>query len=236
MWRSLRNSVWARRAAGWLLGAYITLVWKTSRLTVVPQDAYQRFESELPFILTFWHGQQFLISYVPPAHWRGVGLFSRHGDAEINATAVRMHGRPTIRGSGDRSGQFVRKGAIRATRQMLTALKDGWGLALTADVPKVARVASKGLIGLARLSGRPIVPIAIASTRRVVANSWDRAHILLPFGHVYAVFGELIRVEQSADDATVESARALVERQLNEISARAEALAAPSAGKAADAG
>jgi hypothetical protein len=163
-------------------------------------------------------------------------LFSRHRDAEINAFAVERHGRRTIRGSGDHGGEFLRKGAIGATRQMLNALKAGWGLALTADVPKVGRVAGKGIVALARLSGRPIVPIAITSTRRVVANSWDRAHILFPFGHVYAVFGDLIRVERDADAATVESARALVERQLNEISARAEALAAPAARKAADAG
>jgi hypothetical protein len=161
---------------------------------------------------------------VPPAHWRGIGLFSRHGDAEINAFAVEGHGRRTIRGSGDHGAQFVRKGALSATRQMLNALKDGWGLALTADVPKVARVAGKGIIALARISGRPIVPIAISSTRRIVANSWDRAHILIPFGHLYVVFGDPIRVDRNADDTAIESARASVENQLNQISAMAEAM------------
>jgi lysophospholipid acyltransferase (LPLAT)-like uncharacterized protein len=219
-----------------MLAAYMTLVWKTSRVTIIPGNTYDTIESEIPVILTFWHGQQFLMSYIVKPHWRGVGLFSRHGDAEINAFAVEAHGYRTIRGSGDHGTEFLRKGALSATLQMIDALKDGCTLALTADVPKVARVASRGIITLARHSGRPILPVAVSSTRRIVANSWDRANLLLPFGHVFIVFGDLIRVGRRADVATIEHARALVERQLNDISSKVEALVVPAAQKAADAG
>jgi hypothetical protein len=214
----------------------MTLVWKTSRVTVVPADAYDKIESEIPVILVFWHGQQFLMSYVVKPHWRGVGLFSRHGDAEINAFAVEAHGYRTIRGSGDHGREFLRKGALSATLQMIDALNDGCTLALTADVPKVARVASKGIVTLARHSGRPILPVSVLSTRRIVANSWDRANFLLPFGHVFLVFGDYIRVDRHADRATIESARALLERQLNDLSARTEALVGPQPQQAANAG
>jgi lysophospholipid acyltransferase (LPLAT)-like uncharacterized protein len=109
-------------------------------------------------------------------------------------------------------------------------------IALTADVPKVARVASEGIVTLARHSGRPILPVAVTSTRRIVANSWDRANFLLPFGHVYIVFGDFIRVARRADAATIEAARALLERQLNDASADVEALVGLAPPKAADAG
>lgn len=225
MLRKLGSQQWIRHIAGRLLGAYMTLVWKTSRVTVAPEGAYDRIEAELPFILVFWHGQQFLMSYVVRHHWRPIGLFSRHGDAEINAIAVESHGFRTIRGSGDHGHNFLRKGAVTATLQMLDSLKEGCSLTLTADVPKIARVASKGIVTLARHSERPILPVAVSSSRRLLANSWDRASIYLPFGRLVVVFGEPIRVARRADDATIEKARALLEASLNEISAKAEALA-----------
>jgi len=236
MWRRLRDAAWFRRAAGRALAAYMTLVWKTSRVTIIPGDTYDKIELEIPVIVTFWHGQQFLMSYVVKQHWRVFGLFSRHPDAEINAYAVEVHGHRTIRGSGDHGTEFLRKGALTATLQMIEALKDGCTLALTADVPKVARVASRGIIALARHSGRAILPVAVSSTRRIVANSWDRASLLLPFGHVFIVFGDFIRVGERADRATIEASRALVERQLNDITGKAEALVAPAPQKAADVG
>jgi lysophospholipid acyltransferase (LPLAT)-like uncharacterized protein len=236
MWRRLRNSPWFRRAAGRMLAAYITLVWKTSRVTVVPPETYDKIDSELPVIVTFWHGQQFLMSYVVKQHWRVLGLFSRHLDAEINAYAVEAHGLGTIRGSGDHGTEFLRKGALTATVQMIDALKNGHTLALTADVPKVARVAGRGIVALARHSGRAILPVAVSSTRRIVANSWDRTNFPLPFGRVYVVFGDPIRVAPGAKRSALESVRALVEQRLNDASARAEALVAPAARKAAHAG
>ena len=53
---------------------------------------------------------------------------------------------------------------------MLGALEEGYNVALTADVPKVARVAGLGIVKLASASGRPIYPIAIATRRRAGAR------------------------------------------------------------------
>ena len=46
----------------------------------------------------------------------------------------------TIRGSGTHGTDFLKKGGITAFNDMLAALKDGYTVALTADVPKVSRV------------------------------------------------------------------------------------------------
>ena len=48
-------------------------------------------------------------------------------------------------------------------KEMLSALEEGYNVALTADVPKVARVAGLGIVKLASASGRPIYPVAIAT-------------------------------------------------------------------------
>jgi lysophospholipid acyltransferase (LPLAT)-like uncharacterized protein len=97
-------------------------------------------------------------------------------------------------------------------------------VALTADIPKVARAAGLGIVKLASASGRPIYPIAIATRRRVVLTNWDRTAINLPFGRGAGVAGEPVRVPAEADGATLECARHAVEASLDAATARAYAL------------
>jgi lysophospholipid acyltransferase (LPLAT)-like uncharacterized protein len=225
IWRKFRKSPGFRRLAGNLLANYLKLIWATNRVIIVPGNIYEILEPDVPAIFTFWHGQHFLTSFLIPKHWRAKALLSRHGDAEMNAIAVEALGASAIRGSGDRGGDFHRKGAVGATFKMLEALQEGYILGVTADVPKVARIAGDGIIAIARHSGRPIYPLAISSSRRIATRSWDRANVYLPFGRIVVVFSEPVRVAVDADDAACEAARALLQQRLNEVSAKAEALA-----------
>jgi len=91
-------------------------------------------------------------------------------------------------------------------------------------VPKTARVAGLGIVTLARLSGRPIVPTAVATSRRFDFRTWDRASLGKPFGRGAIVIGDLIHVAADADDGQMEAARQAVERGLDAVHARAYAL------------
>jgi lysophospholipid acyltransferase (LPLAT)-like uncharacterized protein len=104
---------------------------------------------------------------------------------------------------------------------MLKALDEGYNIAMTADIPKVARVAGLGVVKLAQRSGRPIYAIAIATNHRVELNSWDRAAVNLPFGRLGIVASQAIYVARDADDAALEKARQQVESSLNWATARA---------------
>ena len=168
----------------------------------------------MPAILAMWHGQHFLMPFIKRPGDRAKVLISRHRDGEINARAAHRLGIGTIRGSGAHNGEFHRKGGVTAFSEMLEALKEGYNVALTADVPKVSRVAGLGLIKLAQLSGRPIYPVAMASSRRKVLDNWDRTAINLPFSRVSLVAAEGITVPADADDAALESARQMVENEL----------------------
>ena len=95
---------------------------------------------------------------------------------------------------------------------------------MTADVPKRARVAGLGIVALAKLSGRPIVPTAAVMSRRVQFNTWDRATLGLPFGRAVVVAGDFIRVSPSADEEEMEAARLAVERELDEVHRQAYAM------------
>jgi lysophospholipid acyltransferase (LPLAT)-like uncharacterized protein len=224
MWRKLRTRLWLQRAIGGAAASYLRFVWNTSRVTIEPADIHDHIEAEFPVIGTFWHGQHFLMPFAGKPGYRAVVMISRHADAELNAVAAERLGIGTIRGSGGTAKSFQRKGAVAATRGLIDALAEGTSVALTADVPKVARVASVGVAVIAQHSGRPIYPVAIASSRRVEIDSWDRAHVNLPFSKIAVVFGEPIHVQKDASDAELEAARQLVQERLNAVTARAEAL------------
>ena len=130
-----------------------------------------------------------------------------------------------MRGSGAHNREFHRKGGAAAFGEMLDALKDGYNMALTADVPKVSRVAGLGIVKLAQYSGRPIYPVAVASSRRIELDNWDKSAVNLPFSHIAMVAGNPIVVARETDDAGLEAARQSVEDELNQATARAYAIA-----------
>jgi lysophospholipid acyltransferase (LPLAT)-like uncharacterized protein len=226
MWRVLRSSELVRRSLGYTLAGYFWSVARSARFQIEPANIYEIVEAEMPVILTFWHGQHFLAPFIMKSHHRAKVLISSHADADINAIAAEALGVGTIRGSGATSARdFHRKNAVGAMREMIEALAEGINVAMTADVPKISRVVGRGVIALARHSGRPIYPIALATNRRIVAKSWDKASIDLPFGSGGAVAAEPVRVTADADDDTLAAARRLLQARLETATARAEALA-----------
>jgi lysophospholipid acyltransferase (LPLAT)-like uncharacterized protein len=213
-----------QKVLGILVADYMRLIWKTNRIVFEPADVYARFDSESPAIIAVWHGQHLLVPCLQRKSDRSKTLISRHRDGEFNAIAVERFGIGTIRGSGDHGRDFHRKGAVSGFKSMLQALAEGYHMVLTADVPKVSRVAGLGIVKLAQLSGRPILPLAIATSRRVELDNWDRSALHLPFGHGAVVLGDPIRVASQADDAELERLRSEVQTALNAVTARAYAL------------
>jgi hypothetical protein len=214
-----------QEAVGAVAAAYLRLVWRTSKVILEPPGIYE--SVEMPAIIAMWHGQHFMAPFIKrkdPRHRTKV-LISRHRDGEINARAAERLNIGTIRGSGAHNGEFHRKGGAAAFTEMLKALNEGYNIAMTADVPKVARVAGFGVVKLAQHSGCPIYAVAMASSRRIEIDNWDRSAINLPFSRMGLVASNAIRVPSDADDATLESARQQVESELNRVTTRAYEIA-----------
>ena len=222
--KQLAGSRAVQKTLGVAAAEYLRLVWKTSRVVLDPPDIYERMANELPVILAMWHGQHFMIPFVKRPEHRAKVLISRHRDGEINAIAAERLGVGTIRGSGAHSGEFARKGGVGAFKEMLSALEEGYSLALTADVPKVSRIAGRGIVMLARVSRRPILPVAVVTSRRIELKNWDRSTIGLPFGRMALVAGDLIHVPE-ADTADLEGHRKQVEDGLNAVVQRSYEIA-----------
>jgi lysophospholipid acyltransferase (LPLAT)-like uncharacterized protein len=231
--RNILRSGWLQRAVGGLSAGFLRLVWLTNRFTFDPPEVYEIVEPQMPAIFAFWHGQHFLTPFIKTKDiHRAKVLISRHRDGEFNAIAAERLGIGTIRGSGDHGSAFQRKGGVGAFKEMVRALEQGYNVALTADVPKRSRIAGLGIIMLARESGRPIMPFAMATSRYWRLKNWDRTTINLPFGRGALVGGEIIMVPGDADAATMEQLRARLEATLNEATKRAYAQVdrAPEAG------
>ena len=211
-------------AVGVVASSYLRLVWSTTRLTLDPPDIYDTID--MPAIIAMWHGQHLMAPFIKREgeKFRAKVLISRHRDGEVNARAAERLGIGTIRGSGAHNGEFHRKGGAAAFGEMLDALAEGYNIALTADVPKVSRVAGPGVVKLAQLSGRPIIPAAVATQHRIELKNWDRTAVNLPFGRLAMVAGEIISVDRDAGAGALEAARLRVERELNRATAHAYAI------------
>jgi lysophospholipid acyltransferase (LPLAT)-like uncharacterized protein len=222
--RNVLRSSLVQRAVGLLAAEFLRLVWVTNKFNFDPPDIYDIVEPDMPAIFAFWHGQHFMTPFIKikESH-RAKVLISRHRDGEFNAIAAERLGIGTIRGSGDHGGAFHRKGGVGAFKEMVRALAEGYNVALTADVPKRSRVVGLGIIMLARESGRPIMPFAMATSRFIRLNNWDGTTINLPFGRGALVGIETIVVPPDADSVTMEKLRVQLEATLNEATRRAYA-------------
>jgi len=223
--REITSSPAVQRTIGTLGAWYLRLVWNTSTNVLEPADIYERVET--PAIIAMWHGQHFLMPFIKTADaaHKAKVLISRHRDGEVNAIAAEKLGIGTIRGSGAHNGEFHRKGGAVAFTEMLDALKDGYNVAMTADVPKISRISGMGVIKLAQHSQRPIYAVAIASSRRKELKNWDRTAINLPFSRIAVVASDQLRVDADADAATLEAKRLELQNELNRLTRRAYEIA-----------
>jgi lysophospholipid acyltransferase (LPLAT)-like uncharacterized protein len=179
-------------------------------------------------IYVLWHGQHLLAPAFVPKGQRLPTMFSRSADAELNALAASRLGLEPVRGSGGREGEHsLEKGGARALIALKKALDQGKSVCMIADIPHgTPREAGLGIITLSRISGRPIVGVAFATSRRkVIEKSWDKTTINLPFGHCGVAATEPIQVPRNASESELEEFRMRVTDALNAATDRAYRLA-----------
>lgn len=160
-----------------------------------------------PVIYAVWHGRVLLLPYLYGPRGCCV-LASRSRDGELVARWIARFGLVPIRGSSTRGGS-------EALRQLARELREGGEVVVVPDGPTGPReVAKPGVVALARLTGAPIVPIAVGASREWRLDSWDGFRIPRPFARCVVRFGEPLRVRPDADRAALEAARKDVEAAL----------------------
>jgi lysophospholipid acyltransferase (LPLAT)-like uncharacterized protein len=167
-----------------------------------------------PLIYAFWHCQLALMPWVqlrPPS----VIPVSESKDGEWTARLFSRLNAETVRGSSSRGGATALRGLVRA-------VGEGKDLAITPDGPQgPAEEVQPGAVWLARLSGRPLLPVAFACRPCVRVGSWDRMIVPVPFSRGVFEYGELLWVPRDADQGAAEEARLELQGRIIETGNRA---------------
>jgi 3-deoxy-D-manno-octulosonic-acid transferase len=218
--------------AGGLVARYIRFVGTSSRQT---REMTERFEEQArhhPGVVTMWHGQFLLLPLVKQPGFEADIMLARHRDAELMGAVLRCFGLRLIRGAGA-GGRRKDRGGVHAFRAAVQTLREGRSVAMTADVPGgEARRAGLGVIMVARQSGRPVVPMAIATSRYLALNTWSRMTINLPWSNLGFAIGEPVFVPRDASGEELETYRKAVEDSLNLATQQAFARAGTDAARA----
>jgi lysophospholipid acyltransferase (LPLAT)-like uncharacterized protein len=224
--RFLIDDEWFRHFVGArLLAPYVRFVVRTNRREYFPADHLTASAALEPAIYLTWHAN--LMAQVAAVH-RTDHLFnmtSPHPDGRMAGALSEALGATTIVAEGG-FGDKAAGGGVAGFRAMLRALKEGKSLYLTGEVPpQPGRQIAQGIVAVAKLSGRPIIPIGVASTRqRIVERLWDKMQVNFPWGRMFIVSAPAIFVAKGDDDAEV-SARVknALDAVYEEAMAKAEA-------------
>src|SRR5512145_186063 len=215
----------AYTAAGALVARYVRFVGASCRQTAEMTVRWQEHAHHHPCIAAMWHGQFLLLPLVKQPGFEVDIMLARHRDAELMGAVLRRFGMRLIRGAGA-GGRRKDRGGVHAFRAAVHALREGRTVGMTADVPGgEARRVGLGIVMIARQSGRPVVPLAIATTRYWALNTWSRMTVNLPWSHLGFAVGEAVYVPREASGDELEACRLAVEASLNEATKQAFARA-----------
>jgi hypothetical protein len=203
-----------------LVYALLVLLKASVRIEHMNREAAERLWRQGDNIIAcFWHGRLLAMPFAYNGQ-RAKVLISRHRDGEFIARIIRYFGLGAVRGS------YRKGGSISSVREMLTELKQGADIGITPDGPKGPRYRVKeGVVELARITRKPILPISYSASRKRVFRSWDHFLLPYPFSKILFVWGDPIYVTKDTKGNALEAKRLEVETMLNALTEKADRLA-----------
>lgn len=185
------------RLLSWLVASLVRLLGHTLRIRAEREESFlENRRRGQPVIFVFWHSRILPLTYIH-RNQGIVVLVSEHRDGEYIARIIERMGFGTSRGSSTRGGVKGLKGLVRAARA-------GHDLAFTPDGPRgPPRKLKPGTLVAARLTGAPIVPIAVGGPRVWRLGSWDSHVVPKPFSRIRVCYGEPIVVPRDASEEDV---------------------------------
>lgn len=220
--KKIVRSKFFQKSASRIIHSLLQFIYASNRIDDESKKHFSIYSDARPAIYTLWHGQHFLAPYTCPKSERQFHslMVSKSADAQINADAAALAGFHIIRGSGGRSGKTsIEKGGVSATLGLVRALRKGRSVVMIADISKgVPRKSGRGIVSLAKLSGYPIIPIALATSRfKVFEKSWDKTTLNLPFGRSSFRAGNAIYIPADCSEEELDKMRLELDDELNRI-------------------
>lgn len=178
-------------------------------------DKYKTIDPEkFPFITITWHNRLLFFPAVFPEEIRKrtAAIISASRDGQYLADIVSLFGVTPVRGSS-------RKKGFAALSEAFEMLSKGYNVSITPDGPRGPKyVMSKGPVILASKTGRPVLPIAVNSSKYWELKSWDAFRIPKPFSKLELLMGEPIYIPPNLSEEEIESWRLILENKLKELS------------------
>lgn len=208
-------------AAAWWMGRF--LWWSVRVHRVIGLDTARATVRESKSLIpVYWHqhmlfGVRALLDLQPDGLKVGF-LISPSVDGTAPSMLVGKLGGYVIRGSSSHTGAKALKDYYQ------TIVKEQVSPALTPDGPRgPVHEFKPGAIMLAQLSGRPILPISIAASRKWTFDTWDRFELPLPFSRVVIAYGEPVRMPRGMDSAGLAQMQQQMAGTLQALRQQAEA-------------
>ena len=208
---------WHQRLAASLLYGLIQLVAATLRYRWAKPPEITPPQTR-PFVYCIWHNRLplCLIMYRrylrrTKQSMRMAAIVSASKDGGVVARILEHFGVQPVRGSSSRRGP-------QALLELTTWAERGYDLAITPDGPRgPCYVVQPGVVALAQITGRSILPVSYHLSWKIRIRSWDRFQIPLPFGRITMRFGDPIPVPHEASESEREALRLKVENALKAI-------------------
>src|SRR3989338_6501591 len=140
-------------------------------------------------IYAHWHGDELLL--IGSHSFAGMAVLSSHSrEGTRLAYIFSLLGFSGVRGSSSRGGAGGLKALIR------TVTSRGCDASLAVDGPRGPRFQVKtGVVKLAQLTGRPLMPgAAAARSKHVFEKAWNRCYLPFPFSRCVVLYGDPISI------------------------------------------
>jgi hypothetical protein len=198
-----RFAVWV---LAFLLSLYLRFVYFTKRKIFVGLEKIKEVDGKTSCIPTVWHSRSLItgLFYKKEFKHKLVGIFSSHRDGRYIAKIYKALGLEAVYGSSTRN-------TYSAVRSALRVLKQDKSVGITPDGPQGPRYSfQNGVMYLAKMSGKPILPLVMSSSRVKLLNTWDRFMFLLPFGKMVVEVLDPIYVGRGKTDDELEAMKAKI--------------------------
>lgn len=182
----------------WLV---LTGLAKTWRVKIEDRSGIIEGRIPAPVIFCIWHNRLGLsMTFLQIFRRAGVAkgglaaLISASKDGAILARALERFRVRAIRGSSSRRGG-------QSLLELSRALEDGMNIAITPDGPRGPKYRlHDGILALAQLSQRPIVPVGAYVRRKTCLKSWDQFQLPHPFAKCELIVGEPMMIPADGDE------------------------------------
>ena len=184
-----------RCVLGVVLGLVARVHLATLRVRLVEDPALSQIrDAQSPWVLVFWHGEQFaLLAW--PRRRKTFTLGSWSSEGPIQAQALARLGLGVERGSTSRGG-------ARGLAAMVRRLRAGHDAAFAVDGPRGPRFSvSPGAALAADKCGGVLVPIGASAKRAwVLDRAWDHFRVPYPFSEVTIRLGAPIAPHAATEE------------------------------------